>query len=169
MKPFLKITAFAGLAVGVLLGTAQAGKNLDAIKAADTIKCGVSTGLAGFSITDSKGQYTGLDAEFCKALGAAVLGDASKVTFVPLSAQQRFTALQSGEVDLLSRNTTWTLTRDASLGLAFAGVTFYDGQGLWCLKRLGSKTPKSSTARKFVCKPVPPRNSIWPITSGPTA
>lgn len=137
MKRFLRITALLGLAAAVLMGTAQAGKNLDAIKSNGTIKCGVSTGLAGFSIADSKGQYTGLDAEFCKALAAAVLGDASKVTFVPLSAQQRFTALQSGEVDLLSRNTTWTLTRDASLGLVFAGVTFYDGQGFMVPKELG--------------------------------
>lgn len=140
MKRFLRITALLGLAATVLMGTAQAGKNLDAIKGSGTIKCGVSTGLAGFSIADSRGQYTGLDAEFCKALAAAVLGDASKVTFVPLSAQQRFTALQSGEVDLLSRNTTWTLTRDASLGLVFAGVTFYDGQGFMVPKSLGVKS-----------------------------
>ncbi len=142
MKRFLAITAVLGLAIVVFLGTAQAGKNLDAIKANGTIKCGVSTGLAGFSIADSKGNYTGLDAEFCKALAAAVLGDASKVTFVPLSAQQRFTALQSGEVDLLSRNTTWTLTRDASLGLVFAGVTFYDGQGFMVPKDLGVTSAK---------------------------
>lgn len=137
MRRFLNMTALLGLAVVVAIGTAQAGKNLDAIKANGTLKCGVSTGLAGFSIADSKGNYTGLDADFCKALAAAVLGDASKVTFVPLSAQQRFTALQSGEVDLLSRNTTWTLTRDASLGLVFAGVTFYDGQGFMVPKEIG--------------------------------
>ncbi|ETX05596.1 MAG: hypothetical protein ETSY2_22050, partial [Candidatus Entotheonella gemina] len=123
MKRFLNMMALFGLAAVLVTGTAHAGKNLDAIKSNGTLKCGVSTGLAGFSIADSKGNYTGLDADFCKALAAAVLGDASKVTFVPLSAQQRFTALQSGEVDLLSRNTTWTLTRDASLGLVFAGVT----------------------------------------------
>jgi len=142
MKLLLKVSMLLGFTAVVAVTTAQAGKNLDAIKSNGTIKCGVSTGLAGFSIADSKGQYTGLDADFCKALAAAVLGDAAKVTFVPLSAQQRFTALQSGEVDLLSRNTTWTLTRDASLGLLFAGVTFYDGQGFMVPKSLGVKSAK---------------------------
>jgi len=142
MERFLKITALLGLTAVALFGTAQAGKTLDAIKSKGTLKCGVSTGLAGFSLANSQGQYTGLDADFCKALAAAVLGDASKVTFVPLSAQQRFTALQSGEIDLLSRNTTWTLTRDASLGLVFAGVMFYDGQGFMVPKNLAVKSAK---------------------------
>jgi general L-amino acid transport system substrate-binding protein len=130
------------LSISILMGTAYAGKTLDAIKARGTIKCGVNTGLAGFSIADSQGNWTGLDAETCKALAAAVLGDAKKVEFVPLSAQQRFTALQSGEIDVLIRNTTWTLTRDASLGLLFAGVTFYDGQGFMVPKSLGLKSAK---------------------------
>ena len=133
----LKHVAWLGLLVLVTAGTAQAGKTLDAVKSRGSLKCGVSTGLAGFSIADSKGQWQGLDADGCKALAAAVLGDASKVQFVPLSAQQRFTALQSGEVDVLIRNTTWTLTRDASLGFHFAGVLFYDGQGFMVPKDLG--------------------------------
>ena len=108
---------------------AHAGKTLDAIKARGQLVCGVNTGLAGFSAADSQGNWTGLDVDVCRAIAAAVLGDASKVKWVPLNAQQRFTALQSGEVDVLSRNTTWTLTRDASLGLNFTGVTYYDGQG----------------------------------------
>ena len=120
---------FLALLVAGVAGAAYAGDNLDAIRARDNIRCGVSTGLAGFAIADSAGNWTGLDVDYCRALAAAVLGDSNKVTFVPLSNQQRFTALQAGEVDLLSRNTTWTLTRDASLGLVFAGVTFYDGQG----------------------------------------
>ena len=120
---------FIALALAVTAATAHAGKTLDAVMARGDVRCGVSTGVAGFAIADSTGSWSGLDADFCRALAASVLGDAAKVTFVPLSAQQRFTALQSGEVDLLSRNTTWTLTRDASLGLMFAGVTFYDGQG----------------------------------------
>ncbi len=91
--------------------------------------CGVNTGLAGFSAADSQGNWSGLDVDVCRAIAAAVLGDGTKVRFVPLNAQQRFTALQSGEIDVLSRNTTWTLTRDASLGLHFTGVTYYDGQG----------------------------------------
>ena len=128
---------FIALIVAVLTGSAHAGKTLDAVVARGDVRCGVSTGVAGFAIADSTGNWTGLDADFCRALAAAVLGDGTKVTFVPLSAQQRFTALQSGEVDLLSRNTTWTLTRDASLGLMFAGVTFYDGQGFMVPGDLG--------------------------------
>jgi general L-amino acid transport system substrate-binding protein len=108
---------------------ALAGKTLDAIKARGQLVCGVNTGLAGFSQADSAGNWSGLDVDFCKAIAASILGDASKVKWVPLVAQQRFAALQSGEVDILSRNTTWTLTRDASLGLNFTGVTYYDGQG----------------------------------------
>ena len=128
---------FIAFTIAVLSGIGHAGENLDAIMARDEVRCGVSTGLAGFAIADSAGNWTGLDADFCRALAAAVLGDAAKVTFVPLSNQQRFTALQSGEVDLLSRNTTWTLTRDASLGLVFAGVTFYDGQGFMVPRDIG--------------------------------
>ena len=128
---------FIALIVAALTGSAHAGKTLDAVLARGDVRCGVSTGVAGFAIADSAGNWTGLDADFCRALAAAVLGDGASVTFVPLSAQQRFTALQSGEVDLLSRNTTWTLTRDASLGLIFAGVTFYDGQGFVVPRDIG--------------------------------
>ncbi len=97
---------------------------------AEQLVCGVNTGLAGFSAADSQGNWTGLDVDVCKAIAAAVLGDASKVKYVPLTAQQRFTALQSGEVDILSRNTTLTLTRDASLGLHFIGVDLLRRPGL---------------------------------------
>jgi general L-amino acid transport system substrate-binding protein len=142
LKRPLKHAAWLSLLALTLAGTAQAGATLDAVKARNSLKCGVSTGLAGFSIADSQGQWQGLDADGCKALAAAVLGDASKVQFVPLSAQQRFTALQSGEVDVLIRNTTWTLTRDASLGFHFAGVLFYDGQGFMVPKDLGVKSAK---------------------------
>jgi len=142
LKRPLKHVVWLGLLAITLAGTAQAGATLDAVKARNSLKCGVSTGLAGFSIADSQGQWQGLDADGCKALAAAVLGDASKVQFVPLSAQQRFTALQSGEVDVLIRNTTWTLTRDASLGFHFAGVLFYDGQGFMVPKDLGVKSAK---------------------------
>jgi general L-amino acid transport system substrate-binding protein len=93
------------------------------------VVCGVNTGLAGFSAADSSGNWSGLDVDMCKAVAAAVLSDASKVKYVPLNAQQRFTALQSGEIDMLARNTTFTLTRDASLGLHQTAVTYYDGQG----------------------------------------
>ena len=116
----------AGLAAAL---PAEAGKTLDAIKQRGQLVCGVNTGLAGFSAADSQGNWTGLDVDVCRAIAAAVLSDGNKVKWVPLTAQQRFTALQSGEVDILSRNTTWTLTRDASLGLAFLATTYYDGQG----------------------------------------
>src|SRR5436190_21531715 len=108
---------------------AEAGKTLDAIKARGQLVCGVNTGLAGFSQADPQGNWTGLDIDNCRAIAAAVLGDANKVKWVPLTAQQRFTALQSGEIDILSRNTTWTESRDASLGVHFTAVNYYDGQG----------------------------------------
>ncbi len=131
MQKTLSRLAAATLMAAATLATAPAfaGKTMDAIKARGQLVCGVNTGLAGFSSADSAGNWTGLDVDICKAIAASVLGDATKVKWVPLTAQQRFTALQSGEVDILSRNTTWTLTRDASLGMAFTGVTYYDGQG----------------------------------------
>lgn len=121
--------AMAAASLALVAVPAQAGKTIDAIKARGQLVCGVNTGLAGFSVADSQGNWSGLDVDVCKAIAASLLGDASKVKYVPLNAQQRFTALQSGEVDILSRNTTWTLTRDASLGMNFTGVTYYDGQG----------------------------------------
>ena len=131
MRKFTKQwLAIALVATGLMSSApAMAGKTLDAIKARGQVVCGVNTGLAGFSQADSSGNWSGLDADVCKAIAAATLGDASKVKWVPLSAQARFTALQSGEIDVLSRNTTFTLTRDASLGLSMTGVTYYDGQG----------------------------------------
>lgn len=115
---------------------AWAGQTLNAVKQRGSVKCGVTNGLAGFSAPDSKGRWTGLDADTCRAVAAAVLGDAGKVEFVPLNAQQRFAALQAGEVDMLARDTTWTLTRDASLGLHFTGITYYDGQGFLVPKKI---------------------------------
>jgi general L-amino acid transport system substrate-binding protein len=109
---------------------------LDAVKSKGFVQCGVNTGIAGFSQPDSKGVWKGIDVDVCRAVAAAVLGDANKVRYTPLTAQQRFTALQSGEVDLLARNTTWTITRDTSLGLNFVGVNYYDGQGFMVPKRL---------------------------------
>lgn len=108
---------------------------MDAIKKRGTIKCGVTTGIPGFSVPDSKGKWLGLDVDVCRAVATAVFGDPNKVKFVPLSSQQRFTAIQSGEVDLLSRVTTHTLTRDTSLGMNFAPVTYYDGQAFMVRKK----------------------------------
>jgi general L-amino acid transport system substrate-binding protein len=127
--PGRPLAAALACAAALLAPSAHAGKTLDAIKARGQVVCGVSTGVAGFSQSDSSGNWAGLDVDVCRAIAAATLGDANKVKWVPLNSQQRFTAIQSGEVDILSRNTTWTLTRDASLGLNYAAVTYYDGQG----------------------------------------
>lgn len=127
MKRLLSTLALAG-AFGLSAVGAQAAV-LDQVKAKGFIQCGVSQGLPGFSNPNDKGEWTGLDVDFCRAVAAAVLGDATKVKFTPLSAKDRFTALQSGDIDILSRNTTWTISRDTSLGLNFTGVTYYDGQG----------------------------------------
>ena len=102
---------------------------LDQVKSKGFVQCGVTQGLPGFSNPDDKGNWTGLDVDFCRAIAAAIFDDATKVRYTPLTAKDRFTALQSGEIDVLSRITTWTLSRDSSLGLNFAGVTYYDGQG----------------------------------------
>ncbi|MCB9947343.1 MAG: amino acid ABC transporter substrate-binding protein [Rhodospirillaceae bacterium] len=137
MKTKAALVAATGFVAIAATAPAFAGETLDAIRERGTLICGVSTGLSGFSMPDSEGNWSGIDVDFCHAVAAAILGDSDAVEFVALTAQQRFTALQSGEIDLLSRNTTWTLTRDTALGLNFAGVTFYDGQGFMVPKELG--------------------------------
>jgi general L-amino acid transport system substrate-binding protein len=132
--------AAAALAVAASSGSAQAGAIFDAIKSKGFVQCGVSTGLAGFSNPDDAGNWSGIDVDVCRAVAAAVFGDAEAVKFTPLTSKERFTALQSGEVDVLSRNTTWTLNRDTALGLDFVGVTYYDGQGFMVPKSLGVKS-----------------------------
>ncbi len=112
----------------------------DEVEKRGVFNCGVSTGLPGFSIADEKGAWAGIDVDVCKAIAAATLGDATKIKYVPLNAKERFTALQSGEIDALVRGTTWTLTRDTSLGLNFTGVNYYDGQGFLVSKKLGVKS-----------------------------
>ena len=112
-------------------------KTLDDVKQSGYIKCGVSQSLPGFSFPDDNGNWSGLDVDMCRAVAAAIFNDPTKVRFIPLSAKERFTALQSGEIDILSRNTTWTFTRDTALGLDFTNVTYYDGQGFMLRKDLG--------------------------------
>lgn len=139
----VKIAAVAAATLGVLMAApAHAGKTLDSIKSRGQLICGVNTGLAGFSQADSNGRWSGLDVDTCRAVAAAVLGDAEKVKYVPLNAQQRLTALQSGEIDMLARNTTFTLTRDASLGLHITAVTYYDGQGFMVPAKSNIKSAK---------------------------
>jgi len=131
----LLLTAVAGAAVMAVGAQAQM---LETVQNRGELVCGVSTGLPGFSTPDEQGNWTGIDVDYCRAVAAAVFGDAEKVKYVPLNAKERFTALQSGEVDILSRNTTWTATRDNSLGLTFPGtVNYYDGQGFMVNKSLG--------------------------------
>jgi general L-amino acid transport system substrate-binding protein len=137
----------------VLAGTAHAQSTLDAVKGKGFVQCGVNTGLAGFSQPDSKGVWRGIDVDLCRAVAAAVFGDAAKVRFTPLTAQQRFTAVQSGEVDILSRNTTWTLSRDTSLGLNFVGVNYYDGQGFMVPKKLNVKSAKQLNGATICVQP----------------
>lgn len=137
---YKSITCAVALATVAL--TVQAGPVLDAVKARGQLVCGVNTAAPGFSSVDSQGNWSGLDVDTCRAVAAAVLGDAQKVKFVPLSSPQRFTALQSGEIDMLARNTTMTLTRDASLGAVFAAISYYDGQGFIVPKKLGVDSAK---------------------------
>lgn len=131
---FITVLGAAALSLVALPAMAQ---TLDAVKGKGSVQCGVSQGLPGFSAQNDSGDWEGLDVDLCRAVAAAVFGDASKVAFTPLSAKERFTALSSGEVDLLSRNTTWTMTRDTQLGLNFAGVNYYDGQGMMVPSDLG--------------------------------
>lgn len=122
--------------------TTQAGTTLDTVKKKDFVQCGVNDGLPGFSSPDDKGHWTGLDVDTCRAVAAATLGDANKVKYTPLTAKERLTALQTGEIDLLSRNTTWTLVRDASLGIHFTSVNYYDGQGFLVSQKMGVTSAK---------------------------
>ena len=132
---------FALAAVFTFLGGthANAQTTARAVVKKGFIQCGVNTGLAGFSQPDSRGEWRGIDIDLCRAVGAALLGDARKVRYTPLNAQQRFTALQSGEVYILSRNTSWTIARDTGLGLNFVGINYYDGQGFMVTKKLKVK------------------------------
>lgn len=135
MKRVLASMAF-GLIASLAVTPAFAQKTLEQVKQKGFLQCGSNTGLAGFGVPDDKGVWTGLDVDYCRAIAAAVFNDPTKVKFVPLSAKDRFTALQSGEVDVLVRNTTWTMSRDTATGLNFAAINYYDGQGFMVRKKL---------------------------------
>ena len=137
----------------LVVHSAFAQSTLEAVRKKDFVQCGVNTGLAGFAQPDSKGVWRGIDVDVCRAVAAAVFGDARKVRYTPLTAQQRFTALQSGEVDILARNTTWTLSRDTSLGLNFVGVNYYDGQGFMIAKKLNVKSAKQLNGATICVQP----------------
>lgn len=147
------ILAGVVLSSGAALAQGSGSPTIDAIKARDQLVCGISGEVAGFSLPDSKGVMRGLDADSCRTVAAAILGDAEKIKFVPLTSQNRFTALQSGEVDLLVRNATWTLGREANLGLEFAGVNFYDGTGFLVKKASGVKSAKEMDGATICVQP----------------
>ncbi|EEW59129.1 glutamate/glutamine/aspartate/asparagine-binding protein bztAprecursor [Ruegeria sp. TrichCH4B] len=133
---------FGALTVAGLAAGAAAAGTLDDVKARDKLNCGVSTGLVGFSAPNANGEWEGFDIAVCRAVAAAVLGDPSKVEYVPTTGKTRFTALASGEVDVLARNTTWTFSRDVDLKFEFIGVNYYDGQGFMIPKELGVSSAK---------------------------
>jgi len=142
LKVIKSLTSFVAMVAVLFVFTtetmaAKKSKTLKNTQKKGFVRCGVSQGLPGFSNADASGNWTGVDVDVCRAVAAAVLGDANKVKFTPLSAKERFTALTSGEIDVLSRNTTWTLSRDADIGLTFVGVNFYDGQGFMVRKSSG--------------------------------
>ena len=141
----------SALALGAVLGFSSsaalaqapaAGNTLRNVQAKGFVQCGVTQGLAGFSQPDSQGNWTGLDVDFCRAVAAAIFNDPTKVRFVPLSAKDRFTALQAGEIDVLARNSTWTIQRDTALGLNFTGINYFDGQGFMVRKSLNVKSAR---------------------------
>ncbi|TNJ40728.1 amino acid ABC transporter substrate-binding protein [Phaeobacter sp. B1627] len=133
---------FGALTVAGLAAGAAAAGTLDDVKARDKLNCGVTTGLVGFAAPNANGEWEGFDVAVCRAVAAAVLGDSTKVEFVPTTGKTRFTALASGEIDLLARNTTWTFSRDVDLKFEFVGVNYYDGQGFMVPKELGVSSAK---------------------------
>ena len=141
MRAHMKVVVLAAAVALVGVFAVPAG-TLEDVQAAGELKCGINTGLPGFAFTDDMGRWTGFDVAYCRALAAAVLGDADKISFVNLTGKTRFPALQAGEIDVLSRNTTWTLSRDVDLGLTFVGVNYYDGQGFIGRKALGIMSAK---------------------------
>ena len=140
LRKTLVATATISATLAAFATQAQADGTLDTVKQRGYVQCGVTSGVPGFSVPDEQGNWKGLDVDVCRAVAAAALGDAEKVKYTPLNAKERFTALASGEIDVLSRVTTWTLTRDTQLGINFAGVNYYDGQGFMVKKELGLKS-----------------------------
>ncbi len=161
VRPMRHVLGALALGLGLAMpavGQAQAppaggAASFDAIRARGQLVCGVNTGLAGFAQPDSQGVWRGFDVEYCRAIAAAILGDPNKVRYVPTTAQVRFTALQSAEVDVLSRNTPWTLSRDTSLGLDFTATNFYDGQGFMVKTSLNVKSAKELEGATICVQP----------------
>jgi general L-amino acid transport system substrate-binding protein len=145
MSRFVAVTGLAAalaLIDAIGFASAQSTDTTATVRSRGMVNCGVAPGTPGFAFPDDKGNWAGLDVDFCRAVAAALFNDPKKVSFKPLTAKERFTALQSGEVDVLSRATTWTMNRDSAMGLSFAGITYYDGQGFMVTKKLGVKSAK---------------------------
>jgi general L-amino acid transport system substrate-binding protein len=151
MHPLVALAGALFVSIAILPASAQS--TLDTVRSRGHLQCGVNTGLAGFSQPDAKGVWRGIDADLCRAVSAAVFGDANKVRYTPLTSQQRFTALQSGEIDILARNTTWTIARDTGLGLNFVGVNYYDGQGFIVPRKLNVKSAKELNGATICVQP----------------
>jgi general L-amino acid transport system substrate-binding protein len=152
-KPLAALAALGCAFALPAISPAWAGQTFDAVKAKGFVQCAVNTGLAGFSFADSQGKWTGLDIDLCKAIAVAMFGDAEKVKFTPTTAQQRFVALQSGEVDVITRNATQTLLRDTQLGFNGAGVNFYDGQGFMVPGKSGIKSARELNGATICVQP----------------
>ena len=148
-----KFTMVVGAMAALAAMPAASQSTLENVRGRGYLQCGVNTGLAGFSQPDSKGVWRGLDVDLCRGVAAAVFGDATRVRYTPLTSQQRFTALQSGEIDLLARNTTWSITRDTGLGLNFVGVNYYDGQGFIVPKKLNVKSARELNGATICVQP----------------
>lgn len=146
----MKKASFIAVAAAAtfMAGAASAG-TLEDVKAKGFIQCGIATGLAGFASPNDKGEWEGFDVDICRAMSAAIFGDPNKVKYTPTTAKERFTALQSGEIDVLARNTTWTLSRDVKLGFEFVGVNYYDGQGFMVKKSLGVSSAKELSGARI--------------------
>jgi general L-amino acid transport system substrate-binding protein len=157
------VTAFLVVLLLVRLATAADTEVLKAVKNRGAINCGVSEGLYGFSARDKDGNWSGFDVDLCRAIAAAIFNDASKVNYTPLESSRRFEGLQSGSIDVLSRNTTWTISREIELGLSFTATNYYDGQG-FLIRRAMNK----ETARKYACRPERRPNSISSTIFAPT-
>lgn len=163
-----RLTALVAILSFLTVGIAFAGKDLDAVQQKGFVQAGVNGGVFGFGMPDEKGVWKGLDVDTARAVAAAVFGDASKVKYTPLTAQQRFTALQSGEIDVLTRNATRTLSRETQLGRTSSRSTITTGRASWCRRSSASKAPRTSAEqRSAFCREQPP-SRMPPTTSVPT-
>ena len=170
MRPRLKLLSFAFLIAPLLMVNEDAhSQTLKAVKDRGQLICGVSQGISGFSSRSQSGEWFGFDVDFCRALSAAIFDDPNKVKYVPLSANNRFDALKSGEIDILSRNSTWTMSRETELGLTFTAVTYYDGQGFMVPRSMNVVSALDLNDATISPRRVPQRKPISPIISVRTA